>query len=55
MKIKHSDIVSHGRQFPSGYWLFTCYALGLGTFRTDAESAGEAFSAALAHFKSTAK
>lgn len=52
MKIKRSDIVSHGRQSPTGYWLFTCYALGLGTFRTDADSAKEAFAAALAYFKS---
>lgn len=50
--ITRDDIVCHGRSFASGLFVFTCYAFNLGQFRTDAETEGEAWEAALAYFNS---
>lgn len=47
--VKASEIVSHGRAFPSGLAVFSCYSRGLGSFRTD-ETGKAAKAAALAHF-----
>lgn len=53
--VKASEIVSHGRAFPSGLFIFSCYSRGLGQFRTDAESREEANADALAHFNQEAR
>ena len=47
--VKPSEIVSHGRTFPSGLAVFSCYSRDLGQFRTD-ETGKAAKAAALAHF-----
>lgn len=52
--VKPSEIVCHGRDFPYGMTVFSCYSRELGSFRTD-ETGKAAKAAALAYFNRKAR